>query len=343
MGAAATGPAGRLLVPRVCGRLSALLVCLALAAVASATRAASTEDLDPDVQAWLLGGGAGRTGLQAEAGYRLEYDSNVPSGPDNLLVPGIGADRSDLRHALFGDLVGRYDLGRGWSLFGEAHLNAGFHQTLSQYDHFTHDWVASLGWSGRRWGFRLPLEFEQILLDGERLQDVFSAAPGVILQATPQLQLYPFLRWEHRGFRQAPAPAEQRDGSAWFGGLTVAWSTPDGATAVRGIFDYGREDLEGRNWQRDRWHAYLRLDQRLTKRLSLVLGGEIHGYDHDHLHDAFLVRRDDTRYSGFGALRYAFSSHWSLDLSGIVIHNSSNIDLYAFDRYVVSGGLTWRY
>lgn len=302
------------------------------------------EAIDPAVRAWLLGEAAPRRGLlDAGAGYRFEYDDNVPGGPDNVLPPGAGREREDFRHTVFGDLLGRYELGGGWSLFGELHLNAGFNRELTEYNTFTHDWVGSLGWSGTRWGFRLPVEFEQILMDGERLQDVLSVAPGVIFQVTPGVQIYPFMRFEERGFRKPLSPSERRDGTARYGGVNLVWSNPDRATTLRGIFEYGDEDLEGRNWAGDRWRLYLHLDHRFTERIGVVLGGEILGYDFDHLHDTFLVRRSDTRYSAFGTIHYALTPQWSLDLSGVVLHNGSNIDYYTFDRYIVSGGLTWRY
>jgi len=285
---------------------------------------------------------AGRS-YQLAIGYRMEYDSNVGAFPDGSTA-GIPSDESDWRNVLFADALGHIPLGQGFTLYGEAHLRGGVHNSEGEYDYFDQSWVASIGWSSDQgYGFRLPVEYSRLDMDNDISRSLWAVSPGLVWDAGPDVSAYFYARFEtldYEGFSSIP---EDRSGDAERYGVSIVWTPNNGRTSVRGIMEFGSDDTNGGNWQRDVQHYYVRADHRLSDQWSIDGGVEYYNYDFDNLHDVFLTTRKDDLLSLFASLNYQLARDWKLTLSGVKLKSDSNIELYNYDRYVVSGGVTWQY
>lgn len=281
---------------------------------------------------------------QLAAGYRLEYDSNVGAFPDDSSSGGMPSDESDWRNVLFLDALGHIPLGQGFTLYGEAHLRGGVHVSESEYDYFDQTWVASLGWSSDQgYGFRLPVEYSHLNMDNDISRSRWAVSPGFVWDAGPDISAYFYARFESLDYDGLSSIPEDRSGDADRYGVSIVWTPNNGRTSVRGILEFGSDDTNGENWQRDVQHYYVRADHRLNEQWSIDGGIEYYDYDFDNEHDVFLTTRKDDFLSFFASLNYQLSRDWKLTLSGVNIKSGSNIELYDYDRYVISSGVTWQY
>lgn len=275
------------------------------------------------------------------AGYRLEYDSNVALAPDAEALPGL-ADESDLRNAYFADLLLSQPLGNGFALYGEGHLNGGLHQDQDEFDFLEQQYSASLGWDQPRYGLRLPLEYGHVSVDGETLLESVTLAPGAYVRPSINTLLYGFVRLTDNDFDEAVSPSEDRSGDVTTYGLSLRWRYhPLGE--VRAILESGDNDTDGRNWERDENRFYLYGTYRPVDALELGLGYEYRHDDYANVHDVFLIERDDRVRSVFASAVYTVAQHWDIQFQAVHSDNDSNIPAYAYDRDVFSLGFTWRY
>jgi tetratricopeptide (TPR) repeat protein len=278
---------------------------------------------------------------RVEMGYRLEHDSNVPSAPQNQTFFTGPSRRSDLRNVIYADVLGQHQLGNGFSLFGGAHLNYGAHDKLDELDYLHQNWVGALGWSNNRIGVRMPIEYRHLSVDGHTRSDAWSLAPGVVLKTSENITNYFYIRAEKRDYDDINRKTEDRSGDALLAGASIFI---DGdKTDWRAIAEYGQEDADGSNWERDVFHLYMKADHQLTPKWSLSGGAEYRNNDHDNLHDLFLKRRDDDVISIFAYLNYLISKDWEASLGALVLDSDSNISQYDYDREVISLGVTWRH
>lgn len=280
---------------------------------------------------------------QLAIGYRMEYDSNVGAFPDGSTA-GDPSDESDWRNVLFLDALGHIPLGQGFILYGEAHLRGGVHSSESEYDYFDQTWVASLGWSSDQgYGFRLPVEYSHLNMDNDISRSLWAVSPGFMWDAGPDVSAYFYARFESLDYDGFASGMEDRSGDADRYGVSIVWTPNNGRTSVWGILEFGSDDTNGGNWQRDVQHYYVRADHRLSDQWSIDGGVEYYNYDFDNEHDVFSTTRKDDLLTLFASLNYQLSRDWKLTLSGVKLKSDSNIELYNYDRYVISGGVTWQY
>lgn len=274
-------------------------------------------------------------------GYRLEYDSNVALASDEEALPGL-EDNADLRHAFFADALARQPLGNGIALFGEGHLNGTRHQDYDEFDFLEQRYVAGLGWDQPRYGLRLPLEYGHTRVDGERLVQSVSLAPGAYIRPSNTTLLYGFVRLTDNDFDDATSPSEDRSGDVTTYGLSLRWNYHSRGE-LRAILESGDNDADGRNWERDEDRLYLYGTYRPLDALELGLGYEYQHDDYANVHDVFLIRRDDRIRSIFVSAVYTLAKNWDMQFQAVHNDGASNIPAYDYDRDVFSLGFTWRY
>jgi hypothetical protein len=280
--------------------------------------------------------------LKAYLHYRLEHDDNVQLLAD---APGIGdgADKSDTRHVLMADLLGRYGLGGGWDLFGEFHLYSGFHQELDHYDQTALNLVLGPGWSGESFGLRLPLEFTRNNLDGERLSETFSAAPGLWFRWGEGTLLRGFVRYASDDYAEPRRAGEDRDGDRLGGGLVFYHPFDADGSHLRLLAEHYEDDADGSNWDRSVNRFLATADLRIAADFSLGGSYQYEDYDYDNLHDLFLQARQDEVNTFSAWLGWRFHPHWEARLQATYTDWDSNLAAYAYERTVVSAGVSWHY
>ena len=89
-----------------------------------------------------------------DLGYRIEYDDNV-TFPDEVFASG----EEDFRHVLLADLNYQRPFGDNWSLFAQGHFFQSFHHELDEFNQTRLVGSAAVGQTGRKMGWRFPLEF----------------------------------------------------------------------------------------------------------------------------------------------------------------------------------------
>ena len=281
--------------------------------------------------------------VELSLGYRLEYDSNVPLAPDDENLALNIDDDDDFRHVLFGDLLGRYPLGGNFELLGEAHLTVGLHNDLDEFDFTRQNYVAGLAWNQSDYGVRLPLEFEQVDIDSDRLVQSFAIAPGVYYRLSNDALVYGFARIKDNDFNNADSPEEDRSGTTRSLGMTFHGLFAERRGSLRGILEVGEDDTDGSNWERDEWRLYLYGTYKVTDQVELGLGFEHESNDYDNVNNVFLETRDDTINTVFASAAYKLDDNWEVRLQAVHEEGDSNIDVYDFDRNIFSVGVIWNY
>ncbi len=273
--------------------------------------------------------------------YRFEYDDNVRLLPDE---PGLGDDdSSDTRHVLMADILGRYGLGQRWDLFGEFHLYSSFHQDLETYDQAAFNFVLGPGWSGERFGLRMPFEFTRNNLDGERLSDTLSVSPGVWLRLGEATLLRGYVRYAEDDFVDALRENDNRDGQHLGGGLVLYHPFGSDGSHLRLLGEHFDDDTDGSNWDRSVTRLLAVADFRFAGDFSLGASYQYEKFDYDNLHDLFLQTRDDTVNTFSAWFAWQFQQSWEARVQGSYTDWDSNISAFAYQRSVVSAGVSWHY
>ncbi len=280
--------------------------------------------------------------LNAYLHYRFEYDDNVQLLPDDPGIAGA-ADTSDTRHVLMADILGRYGLGRSWDLFGEFHLYRSLHQDLDEFDQSVFNFVLGPGWSGDTFGLRMPVEFTRNNLDGERLSDTLSVAPSVWFRWGGGALLQGYVRYAGDDYADAQRESENRDGERLGGGLLFYHPFDGDGSHLRLLAEHFDQDTDGSNWDRSVNRLLATVDFRFAQDFSLGASYQYEDYDYDNLHDLFLVTRQDEVNTFSAWLGWQFHGSWEARLQATYTDWDSNIQPFAYDRTVVSAGVSWNY
>ena len=323
---------------------------LAHAQYARARRAAERlARIAPDSLALLharampLTNAAKRPVLNASLGYRYEYDSNVVLGPNNMpSIVGL-KEQSDKRHVITADLRARYDFSPQWSAFAEGHVYQSKHADLSEYDETRVSAVASLGWEGGNFGARLPIEAEIIRVDSEQYSRSLTLAPNVYWKAPGGLIAQGFIMLSDQEYEERVAPIEERSGDVRGAGMLLIMPVLNEHGQIRLLVERLRHEANGDNWQRDETRLQARMTYRFTPAWRAGLGFELEREEFDNIHDVFITRRDDEGKTVFVEIIYVLDDKWQIRLIGSRGEHDSNIDVYGYERDVISLGISWKY
>jgi len=277
---------------------------------------------------------ASTTGGSAEVVYRFERDSNVAS---------TRSAQKDYRHVAALNLTGQTLLGQQLWLQGDYRFYKSGHNELDTFNLQGHDLGVSLSFPVAGLSLQLPYRFTWYAIDGERYVTSHTLTPNIgIGLAAKGHTLRPFLRYQNNDYADASSPNENRDGTATGGG--VAYDIQGTAkSSLRFLYEHGREDTDGANWD----NAYNRFEARASYPLtaSLTLKGTL-GYlsrDYSNINSFFLVEREDDVLTYTLGLNYAIGKHITLHADTAGTRQDSNIPLYDYDRTVYSLGAGWKF
>lgn len=284
-----------------------------------------------------------RRQMAMRLGYRLEHDDNVPQVPGNGGLFGISGE-SGLRHVLTGDFAFERPLSSRLSLFTEAYAYQSLHQDsdLNEFNFTRLRGVAGLGGNWGRGGWRVPLELGWSGLDGDRYQNTISLVPGVFVQPTGGWLIHLFARLSHDDFARPVRPSEDQGGDSWRLGLFLH-AKPLPQLQWRLITEFGADDSDGRNWERDEWRVYSLAEYRFDTRLSGGIGFQYRDRNFENIHDVFLRPRQDEVWEGFVTLSWQFNENWRLRAQYSYQRQDSTIGVFEFTRNVFSLGASWEF
>ncbi len=274
-------------------------------------------------------------------GYWLESDDNVPLVDNASLIPGLG-DTEDIRHTFYGDFLYSKNLSETGTFFGEAHFIHGIHEDLSQFDPTQFTLVTGLGWTPGAWGVRIPLQATRNWTNGETVRTNVGIGPGIFFKPSAATVLYLFAALSEDDFEDAIRPSEDRSGDVTSLGAMLTANLATNAN-LRVIFTGTEYDTDGNNWQREELRLYAFLTWRFSPRWIGGVGLDYLDADFDNLNDVFLLDRDDETWAGFLNIAFQLTPRWALRGQISNASRDSTIDVFEYDRTVVSVGVSWTY
>lgn len=276
-------------------------------------------------------------------GYRYEYDSNAILEPDDPEIASDFERKSDQRHVITADIMAHSLQWNGMQAFGEAHLSNNWYHHLSELDEFTQDYVLGMGWSSGNYGVRLPLEYTNVIVDGDSYLDQYAINPGAyyrLFSAT----IYGFMRFSHQDYHnEVLTPDENRDGDTELLGLMTLVPFYNNQGLLRLIAQGSRAFTAGRDWDRDQAMVYGNLSFDFFSWLGCNAGFQWDDLFFDYMQEVYLVKREDTALTLFAGMAVHPLKNWDFRVQYSYVDWDSNIPLYKYYRNVVSAGITWSY
>lgn len=272
-------------------------------------------------------------------GYRIDYDDNVALLPDQQGLIFGNPDEDDYRHVLFADLLYRRVLNRHLMLFAEGHFSHSAHQDLSEFDFTRVNLLAGLGGSSSGWGWRVPVEFGHDRFDGSSFRDTWAVTPGAYLNVWGGLASHLYLRYRSEDYERSVSLSEDRSGETVGGGVLLAGKLGE-RWFLRLFAEADDVDADGRNWDREEWRVHTQAEFSPVPSWSIGAGFQYQEADFDEVHDVFLVRRSDETSQAFASLSYWFRERWQLRAQVTFAEQQSNLQIYDYDRTVVSLGIS---
>lgn len=262
--------------------------------------------------------------------YRLEYD-------DNLTYPDeeFGSGKEDYRHVFMGDLLYRRPLGSGWLLYGQAHARQSLHSDYDEFDQTRLSGAAGLGWQGRRWGWRLPLEIYHDRLDGDSFRTSVATLPGLSLEFVEGFLAHLYARLQSDEYDDAVFPAEDRSGDVTGAGVMLGGHvTP--RLQLRSYFEFNQYDTDGAFWERDEMVAFVYGEFEFTSNWTAGLAFRWLDRDFDNARPVLAERQQDESREVYLNITHQFTPNWRWRGQVSLIDHTSNIPIFDYDRNVYS-------
>lgn len=268
--------------------------------------------------------------FSVDLAYRFEYD-------DNLTFPDeeFGSGEKDYRHLLMADILYRRPLGGGWLLYGQGHAMHSLHHDFDEFDRTRLKGSVGIGFQGRRWGWRLPLEIAHDRLDGDSFRTTVAALPGVSLEFAQGYLGHLYVRLQEDDYFDPILQDEDRSGDVSGAGLLLAGQvTP--RLQLRSYVEFNRYDADGSYWERDETVAFVYGEFEFTSDWTAGLAYRYVDRDFDNARPVFAERQQDEAQELYLNLTHRLSERWRLRGQVSLIDHASNIPIFDYDRNVYS-------
>lgn len=268
--------------------------------------------------------------LDYDLGYRLEYDDNV-AYPDEVLTSGL----EDFRHVFLADVLYERPIGTGWRFFGQGHFLQSLHNDLSEFNQTRVIGAASIGQTGRKTGWRFPVELAHDRLDGDSFRTSFIATPGFFVQWNERFYTHFYGRLQSDEFDVVLAPEEDRSGDvSGVGAMLAGQFSP--RFRMHGFLEFNRHDTDGLYWEHDELLAYAFAEFEFLPNFTVGLALRYLDEDYDNVRPVFLVQQQDESEEFYLTLTHTFSEHWWWRGQYSRIDRSSNIPVFEYERNIFS-------
>ncbi|MFQ5466055.1 MAG: tetratricopeptide repeat protein [Thermodesulfobacteriota bacterium] len=278
--------------------------------------------------------------LKFAAGVSVLYDDNVLLKPGDTTVAGgvTGEGDAALVTTFSGEFTRPPNGGAGLTALYSLHMTD--YQELSSHDFISNTISISptYGFSGSSVG--LTARYNHILVDDASYLQALTIQPAWSVALGPGQFARASLRYQRKEFMTPPLNAdEDRDsdtigaGAEWF----LFFGPRRGFFTARYAFDVG--DTDGSNWRYYGSTLGADISWPLTQRLRLHLGGEAELQNFTRTHTVFGKTRKDRTYVLNTLAAYAIGERFELTCQYTFIRGDSNLAIFDYDKYTVSGGM----
>ncbi len=268
-----------------------------------------------------------------DLGYRFEYDDNV-TFPDDAISSGL----EDFRHVLMVDLLYQRPFAEGWSFYAQGYFLQSFHHDLNQFDQTRISGSAAIGQTGKKTGWRFPIEVTHDRVDGDTFRTSFAVLPGFYVQFGNDFFSHFYARIQSDDYDNVPSVEEDRSGEVTGAGVLLAGQVSP-RIQLRSYLEFNRHDTDGLYWQRDETIVFLHGEFEFNAAWTVGLALRFQDEDYDNAR-VFEDRQQDESEEYYLNVTHKFRDNWRWRGQVSIINHESNIPVFDYDRNVYSIALT---
>jgi len=273
----------------------------------------------------------------------FEYDSNVLLRPaDTALVTEI-TDQDDTREVW--DFKGEYTLRTEDNFLS---FKAGYQATFSKQNDFGRYDVMSNTFSGqpaisfKKVLVTFPVNYSHSVVDEKNYVSIISVGNvNNILIAESQM-VQTGIIYKYDDYLRPPFGDEDRTGDELIGtcGWFLFFMKNKGFLNVK--YTSNKDWTEGRNWEYIGNKVSGGLLVPLWK-FKCGVNSEVSFQNYDNIHSTYNLRRKDQTYAASSILSFEFIKNAEIQFQYTYVTSRSNINLYEYDRFVLSGALQYKF
>jgi len=276
--------------------------------------------------------------------FAFEYDSNVVLKPSDTAIVTNITDKDDTRQVW--DFQGDYTVRSPHNFYN---LKTGYRLRINKqndfgkYDMITNYFSTQSNFSFNKVLVSFPISYAHTIVDEKNyLSTVTVANLNNFLYAKSRIvQLGIIYKFED--FLRPPFGDENREGNELMGTGGLFWFFADNDGFVNLKYTVSKDWAEGVNWQYWGNRCTGSLLVPFWKKFKFNLQGDVFLQFFDNVNTFFDKRRRDQVYSLSSLLSCEVFKNIDIQFQYTYVNDQSNINLYQYDRHVVSGGVQYRF
>lgn len=269
-------------------------------------------------------------GFSVDLGYRFDYDDNV-AYPDEKFASGQG----DYRHVFIADVLYDRSFGKNWNFYTQGHFLQSLYHEMDQFNQTRVSASVAIGQSGEKYGWRIPVEFNQDWLDGDSYRTSLITRPGFYAQFGTNFYSHFYGRLQNDDYDTFPYPEEDRSGDVYGGGILVAGQAST-RFQLHSYIEYNHYDTNGEYWQRHEFIAFAYGEIEFSPKWVAGLALRYQKDDYDNARPVFADRQRDRSKELYLNLTHKFTPKWRWRGQFSMIKHGSNIAIFDYNRNVYS-------
>jgi len=275
--------------------------------------------------------------FNVDVAYRFNYDDNVAYPEENFAT-----GEADYSHVFLADVFYDRPFGSGWRFFAQGHFLQSLYHQFDQFNQTRLSAVAAIGKTGKKIGWRLPVEVTQDWLDGSTYRTSLVTRPGLLVQFSDDFFSHFYGRIQSDDYKNFPYVQEDRSGDVYGGGVKIVAQASD-LIKLHSYLEYNRYNTDGEYWQRDEIVAFVSGKFELSRNWEAGLALRYQKDDYDNVRPTFAELQEDTSKEAYLNLAYKIPDKWTFRVQYSRINHESNIAIFDYNRNVYSFTVIWEF
>jgi len=275
----------------------------------------------------------------------FEYDSNVLLKPtDSSLLSNI-TDEDDTRQIF--DVKGDYTFrteDNKYSLKTGYGIRVSKQNSLGNYDTIGNNISIQGNASFERMLFSIPVNYSHTIVDEKNYLSRFSAGNinNFLINKSNMIQAG-IIYANDDYLRSTTIPGENRDGNELAGNVGWFWFFAENKGFVNARYTVIKDWTEGKNWEYLGHKIGASALYPFWDKFRLSLSGEVFLQNFDNTHTIYQKKREDQTYTVGTMFTYEIIKNLELQVRYTYVKEESNLDIYDYNRHIVSTGLQYKY